>query len=131
MTIQLTVGATANTLVDDAANPRVAGVIEALAGRAIVQAEPLYGAANNFTAARGNVSGQFVFTAACSFANYGDAAAAMKAAYNLLNATGSLVLSYGGTTFTMANAILRDVTRVEWNGVHLKLRYTFDITTIT
>ncbi len=119
-----------NTLCDDAATPKVLGIIEQLGGRAAVQREQVYGAANEFLAARGNVGGRFVFTAFCSYASYALASAAFKAAYALIGVSGSCVLTYPtGTTITMAGAVLADVSRVEWDGVGLKLRYTIEITT--
>jgi hypothetical protein len=121
------------TLADDTASPRIAAVIEQWGGQSVVQTEPLYGGPNLAKFPRGNVGGQFVFTAGCSYATRDLAAAAFATAWSRLNTQGALALqpTGGSATVTMANAILRDVSRVEWAGVWLKLRYTFEITTVT
>lgn len=124
-----------NTLADDTAAPKLAGVIEAIGAQDIVQIEPLYGGANPAKFPRGNVGGQFVFTSACSYASYNAAVDALKTAYGLLDDQGTLVFTPTGAgvphTLTMANAILHSVQVVRWTGVRLELRYTFEITTIT
>jgi acyl-coenzyme A thioesterase PaaI-like protein len=120
------------TLADDTATPRISGVVESWgAGEALVQIEPLYNAANPFTAPRGNVHGQFIFTALCSYANYAAAATAWKTLRAQGGIQADLVVNYGGTTFTFASAICRSVVPVEFQGVMLKLRYLFDVTTLT
>ena len=121
------------TLVDDTASPRIAGVIERLGFRALVQTETLYGAANEIDFPRGNVGGELVFTAGCSFASYSAAADAFKAACGLVNGQGTVVVTpaTGADTLTLANAVLDNVERADWQGIWLNLRYTFKITTIS
>ncbi|MDB6016036.1 MAG: hypothetical protein JWR19_525 [Pedosphaera sp.] len=133
MKITFTIGSTVSTLADDTAAPRIAGVIEQWGGSAKVQTEPLYGAVNEVDFPRGNIGGDFTFTAGCSFATVDAAGAAFATAYALLNSQGSVKVypSGGSAVITMANAVLKDVTRTEYNGHWLKLRYTFKITTIT
>ena len=122
----------ASTLADDTASPKVAALIEQWGGSSIVQTEPLYGAVNQVNFPRGNVRGPVVFTAGCSSADIPTAVSAFKTAYGLLNTQDTLTVLKGATTLaTMANAVLRDVTRVEWQGLWLRIRYTFEITTIT
>ncbi len=130
MQIQFTVTPITYTLVNDTASPKITGVIESIGGQDILQKEPLYGSASPALFARGNISGHFAFSAGCSFASYALAAAALKTAYALIDSQGSCVLNYGGTTLTFPNAILQSVQRVEWQGVRLVLRYTFEITSI-
>ena len=118
-------------LCDDAATPKVTGITEQLNGSASVQVEDIYASGNKLLRPQGNVAGQFVFTAGCSFASMAASATAWKTAYGLLNTQDTVVLTYGGTTLTMANAVLKDVQRVLWDGLRLSIRYTFLITTIT
>ncbi len=120
-------------LADDTASPRIAAVIEQWGGQSVVQTEPLYGGPNLAKFPRGNVGGQFVFTAGCSYATRDLAAAAFATAWSRLNVQDTLAVkpSGGSATITMLNAILRDVQRVELEGVWLRIRYTFDITTVT
>ena len=131
--MKITFGSGPTTLADIAATPKVTAVVESWGGQALVQSEPLYGGPNVVKFPRGNVGGQFIFTAGCSFADRDTAAAAFATAYALLNTQGSLTVkpTGGSPTITMANAILHDLQRVEWEGVWLKLRYTFEITTVT
>ena len=122
------------TLADDTASPRLAGIVERLGMSDVVQTEQLYAGANLAKFPRGNVGGQFVFTVGCSYASYDAAATAFKTALALLDAQATCVFTPTGSStvdLTFANAILHDVTQVEWQGVWLKLRYTFEITTIS
>lgn len=98
----------------------------------VVQKRPQVGAANPFQKPRGNNSGQFVFTTTNSYATLDLMIAALKAALVLTGKQGSVVLSRGTSTMTMANAILRKVSRAQGSeGVRLRLNYMFDITTVT
>ena len=137
MLIQLTVGATTSTLVDDqnsAGGGRIAGRLERLDSEALVQIEPLYGAAAPATFARGNTRGQCVLTAQQSFGSYDAATVGYAAAVALVNSVGTVTLqpspAGAGKTLTLAGAILKSVAKVDWTGVTLSLRYTFEITTI-
>lgn len=97
----------------------------------IVQKEPLAGAANPFQTPRGNNSGQFSFTSTFSYPTLDAMTAALKIALLLTGQQGTVVLTRGATTFTMANAILKSVKRASGSdGVKLRLNYNFDITTI-
>ena len=122
------------TLIDDTASPAIYGVIEEFAGSAKVQKADLYNSTSDAIFARGDVSGVFGCTSECSYASLAAALTALNAIYNLLNTQGSLVLTYGtstGSTCTMANAVLRSIQRVRPpEGVAVKVRYTFDITTV-
>ena len=135
MKITLTYGAgpTTATLADIGAAPQIAAMIEDLGGDAVVQIEDLYAGPNKAKFPRGNVGGQFVFTAACSFATADLALAALLAAYALLNIQGALNLKPfpASTGVTFPNAILKSIRRVRLDGVILIVRYTFEITTIT
>jgi hypothetical protein len=126
-------GGSAATLADSSATPLIAAVIEQWGGQSVVQTEKRYGQEAEIDFPRGNVGGDFVFTAGCSYENYDDTLAAFVTGFSLLNLQGVLVVTYipGSTTATMANAVLRDVHRVVLNGLRLELRYTFKITTIT
>ena len=126
-------GGSATTLADSSATPLIAAVIEQWGGQSVVQTEKRYGQETEIDFPRGNVGGAFVFTAGCSYDDYNDTLAAFVAGFSLLNLQGALVVTYipGSTTATMANAVLRDVHRVKWDGLRLELRYTFKITTIT
>jgi len=127
-------GDSAVTLADSSAAPLIAGVLEQFGGASLVQTEKRYGQSTEIDFPRGNIGGDFIFTAGCSYATLDAAAGAFAAAFALLNEQGSLAFTpnpAGSVTLTMANAILRDVHRVKWDGVRLELRYTFKITTIT
>lgn len=122
-----------NTLCDDTASPKIAGVIEQLGGQAVVQIEDVYNSGLQVKRSQGNVGGQFVFTASCSYASYDAATTAWLTAYGLLDATDDVVVTPVHTsdvTMTMAGAILRQVQRVQWDGKWLAIRYTFEITSI-
>ena len=122
-------GGSAATLVDDA--NRLFGQVLDLSAGAVEQVTPLFRAAAPARFMRGNVSGQVVFAAWSSFATVALAAAYLKAELARLNGAGSLVLTFGVTTVTFAGATLRQVAREEWDGVFVRVRYTFGITTIT
>lgn len=126
-------GGSATTLADSSATPLIAAVIEQWGGQSTVQTEKRYGQATEIDFPRGNVGGDFIFTAGCSYDSYDDTLAAFVTAFGLLNSQGTLVVTYipGSTTATMENAVLRDIHRVILNGLRLELRYTFKITTIT
>lgn len=126
-------GGSATTLADSSATPLIAAVIEQWGGQSLVQSEKRYAQATEIDFPRGNVGGDFVFTAGCSYDDYDDTLAAFVNAFNLLNLQGALVVTFfpGSATATMDNAVLRDVRRVVLNGLRLELRYTFKITTIT
>lgn len=126
-------GGSATTLADSSATPLIAAVIEQWGGQSAVQTEKRYGQETEIDFPRGNIGGDFIFTAGCSYENYNDTLAALVTGFSLLNLQGALVVTYlpGSTTATMPNAVLRDVHRVVLNGRRLELRYTFKITTIT
>jgi hypothetical protein len=126
-------GGSTVTLADHTATPAINALIEQWGGQSVVQTEKRYGQAAEIDFPRGNVGGDFVFTAGCSYTNYDGPIDAFVTAFALLDAQGALVVTPtpGVTTATMANAVLRDVHRVLLNGHRLELRYTFKITTIT
>jgi hypothetical protein len=126
-------GGSPATLADHTASPAINAVIEQWGGQCVVQTEKRYGQSAEIDFPRGNVGGDFVFTAGCSYDDYDDTLAAFVTAFGLLNLQGALVVTYipGATTATMPNAVLRDVRRTVLNGLRLELRYTFKITTIT
>lgn len=121
------------TLGDDApaAGARTATKLEELGGEALEQLDPLAFADFVSRLMRGNVQGDCVFTARKSHADVDTAAAYFKAEYSRQGQKGSLVLTFGATTMTMANATCRAVRVVLPDGVHWILRYKFGITTIT
>jgi hypothetical protein len=132
MLIQFTpAGGSAATLGDDA-NKYVV-VIEQLGGESRVQIEPLYRAPNPLPLVRDNISGEFVFTSAKTYADYKTTFTQFKTEYARLNKQGSLVLTQDAVTLTFANAICRGVRRI-WDaqrcGEHMGIRYTFAITTV-
>jgi hypothetical protein len=126
-------GGSTATLADHTASPPINALIEQWGGQSAVQTEKRYGQSAEVDFPRGNVGGEFVFTAGCSYSNYDGPIDAFVTAFGLLNGQGTLVVTPtpGDTTATMAGAVLRDVHRVLLNGHRLELRYTFKITTIT
>lgn len=122
----------ATTLADHAATPPINLIIEQWGVKSVVDSVPLVGAGFRKNFPKGNVGGQFVCTTSCSYASRAAAIAAFVAAVALINAERDLKLYEPSTTLaaTMAKAILRDVAKVEWDGVYLKLRLSFDITTV-
>lgn len=119
----------ATTLVDDSV--KITGVIESLGGESVCQTEPLYGAATVANFARGNVRGQFSFTARKSHATRDLAMLYLAGEYGRLNQAGTIIITQDSTTLTFAKAVLRGVNLVKPNGLEFTLRYTFEITTIT
>jgi hypothetical protein len=98
----------------------------------VVQKESLAGAPFPFQTPRGNNSGQFAFISTFSYPTLDAMTAALKTGLSLAGQQGSVVLTRGATTMTMANAILRSVKRANGSdGVKLRLSYVFEITTIT
>ena len=94
----------------------------------LVQDEPLAGGTNPYLKARGNVAGQFSFTATKSYASLDLMIAALLAELARCGQGGSLVLTRGSTTMTMAGAVLRSVSRApESEGVKLSITYQFRI----
>jgi hypothetical protein len=124
-----TVGGTPATLGDDAARHTIE--LEQLGGEALEQVEALLRGANPARFARGNVAGDCVFSAGKSHATRAAAIAFFLAEYARLNTQGSLVITEGSATLTLANAICRGVMVARINGLRWTLRYTFGITTIT
>ena len=122
-------GGAAATLVDD--GNRLFGQIYELGGQAREQVTPLFRGTNPARFMRGNVAGQCTIGAWRSCASVAVAAAYLKAEYARMNQTGALVLTLGATTLTMAGATVRAVVREEWDGLFIRLRYTFGIATIT
>jgi hypothetical protein len=107
--------------------------LEQLGLASIVQVDPLYGSTTPFIAARGNNQGECIFASAKSFASIDAGAQDSASKIALIGASGSLVLTFNAHTLTM-NATLRDARRVvseDARGVRWKLRYTFEITTMT
>ena len=113
------------TLVDDA--NRLFGQILDLSDQAQEQVTPLFRASHPARFMRGNVAGQCVFSAWKSLTTVALAAAYVKAELARVNQTGALVLTLGATTLTMTGATLRNVAREEWDGVFVRVRYTFGI----
>lgn len=119
------------TLGDDALKFVI--IIEQLGGASVVQLDQLAGGANPAQFPRGNVSGDFVFRSAKTYADYQTTFAQFKTEYARLNQQGTIVLTEGAQTLTFANAILKNVVRLfdaQSSGAHMGLRYTFSITTI-
>ncbi len=126
-------GGSAVTLADHTASPPVNALIEQWGGQSVVQTEKRYGQAAEIDFPRGNVGGEFVFTAGCSFVDYDSPIDAFVTAFGLIDSQGTLVVTPtpGTATATMTGAVLRDVHRVLLNGHRIELRYSFKITTIT
>ena len=120
-------------LADIAATPRVFSTVERLGNRGAIQDDLLFEDDFLTSIPRGNVAGQFVCVTTCSYASVNAAITAWKAAYDLILTKASLVWlpRPAGNYLTFANAILESVEDVEWQGVHLKIRYTFKVTTMT
>ena len=116
------------TLVDDAGG--LLGTIEELGGEPVEQVDELAFASFAARVMRGNVRGQCVFSAAQSYKDAPTAAAALKTAYALMGMPGSLVLTFGATTLTMAGATVGPVRMVKFVGTRLVIRYSFGITSI-
>ena len=126
-------GGSAVTLADHTASPPINALIEQWGGQSVVQTEKRYGQSTEIDFPRGNVGGEFVFTAGCSYASYDGPIDAFVTAFGLLDSQGTLIVTPtpGDTTATMADAVLRDVHRVLLNGYRVELRYSFKITTVT
>ena len=122
-------GGAAVTLGDDSADRFIE--LGQIGGASLQQIEPLFRAANPIRFPRGNVAGECVFTVAQSHANRGAAVTFFKAEYARLNGKGTLVLTEGGITMTMANAVLSGVTLAGAVGLRWWVRYQFGITTLT
>lgn len=116
---------------EDAAATRHTIVLDQLSGQSQEQVEELFQADAVARFARGNVGGECVFTAEKSHATYGAALTFFKAEYARLDEQGTLVLTEGAVTLTMAGAVLRGVERATQTGLRWGIRYTFGITTIT
>ncbi len=130
MTIVFTpTGGSAATLVDDA--NKLFGQIGHFGGQAIEQVTPLFRAVAPVRFMRGNVAGELAFVAWKSHADVATAGAFWKAEYARLNGVGSLVVTIGASTMTMAGATLRSVSRAEWSGVRLAIGYSFGIKTVS
>jgi hypothetical protein len=130
--IEFTVSSTTATLGDDA--NKFAVVLEQLGGASIAQNDLLAGGTSPALFPRGNVGGDFVFRSAKSYTDYQTTFAQFKTEYSRLNQQGTLKLTEGGTALTFSNAILKGVQRIfdaQSSGVHMSIRYTFAITTIT
>jgi hypothetical protein len=117
------------TLGDDSVKKTI--VVESIGGAAQVQTAAFFRGANPALYARGNVAGQFIFVVTQTFATQDLAGAFIKTEYARLNQQGSLVWTRSSTIFTMAGAVLKAVAPAEINGVKIRMRYTFDITTLT
>ena len=122
-------GGSAATLGEDAVKHAIE--IESWGGQSIEQVVPLARAANPLRLPRGNVSGDFAFVAAKSHASVDAAASFFAGEYARLNQSGSLVLTVGTHTITMAGAVLRGVAKANIIGLRWYVRYTFGITTLT
>jgi hypothetical protein len=122
-------GGSAITLGDDAAKHTVA--LEQWGGSALEQVSGLFRSNNPAVFARLNVVSKFVFTSAKSYTTRADAIAAFKTCRGYVKAKGSIVVTEGTTTATMAGAHLAEVELVRAIGVRLWLRFVFTITTIT
>jgi hypothetical protein len=72
-----------------------------------------------------------VFSAWQSCASVAAAAAYLKAEYARMGQAGALVLTFSSTTLTFAGATLPVVSREEWDGVFVRVRYEFGITTLS
>lgn len=117
------------TLGDDSADRFME--LGSIGGAAVQQVEPLFRSASVLRIPRGNVAGECVFTVAQSHASRAAAATFLKGEYARINGQGSLVLTEGATTLTMANAVCSGVTLAGAVGLRWWVRYAFGITTIT
>lgn len=106
-------------------------LIEQLGGASIEQVTPIFRAAAVQRLARGNVAGTCAFTVGKSHASVAAALTYFKAEYGRMNQKGTLVLTEGAVTLTMANAVLRSVSRAAGTGLRWVVRYEFGMTTIT
>lgn len=118
-------GLTAVTLINDGA--RLFGQVLDLGGQAQEQVTPLFRTQYPARFLRGNVTGRCVVAAWKSHASAGAAAAYWVSQYGMLNLDGVLKLTIDSTIMTMAGATLRAVTREEWDGRYLRIRYEFGI----
>ena len=116
------------TLGDDSAKQTI--VLESLGGQSVEQVSPLARGTAVQRFARGNVSGDVVFSSSKSHATRAAAASAWKSEYGRLNEVGTLVLTIDATTLTYAGAVLRSVVGIP-DGVRWTLRYTFGVTTVS
>jgi len=104
-----------------------------MGGTSVAQSDPLYGAANPLLIPRGNVGGEFVFRSSKTYADYKTTFTQFITEYARLNQQGSLVITEGSVTVTMASAVLKGVQRIfdaQNTGTRMGIRYTFAITTI-
>jgi len=122
-------GGSAVTLGDDSVKATI--TLEALGLESAEQVDQLFRAAAVTRRARGNTAGDCVFTVGKSHATAVAALAYLKAELVRVDKKGSLVLTDGTTTVTMANALLRAVTLDQVRGVRVWIRYRFGISTIT
>jgi len=117
------------TLGDDSVKHSM--VLEQIGGASVEQVAGLFRAAAVKRFPRGNISGECIFTSAKSHATQAAAMAFFKAEYARLNGKGSLVLTEGAVTWTMADAMLTAVQVVQVVGLRFWIRYRFGIATIS
>jgi hypothetical protein len=110
---------------------KVALKLERLGAAGLEQVVPLFQGANPFRQMLGNVCGDCIFTAARSHADRASAAAFFKGEAARVGQKGNLVLTIDSASLTMANATLRSVAAIAFDGTRWTLRYGFGITTIT
>jgi hypothetical protein len=115
------------TLGDDATKHVVS--IDSVGAGCVEQLSQLVRGTTPLRANRGNVSGEFSFSSAKTYASYDTAAGAWLTYHASLNAVGSLVVTFSSETWTFAGACLRSVQLVRASGLHWAFRFNFGTTT--
>lgn len=116
---------------DDAATPRKTIRIEQFGGEAVVQEEPLFGAAFPLLISRGNVKGPFVAVVTQSFDTVDLASAFLATEYARIGQKGKVEWTRATTLFTFDNSVLKGVTAALIDGVKIGMRYAWVVGAIT
>ncbi len=120
------------TLGEDAARKTIQ--IEQFGVLSVEQVEHLFKATNAVRIPRGNISGEFIFTAMTVSASRSAAVTHFITEAGRVNSQGTLLLideAGPSTVATMNNAICRSVVKAEIVGLSWWIRYTFGFTTVT
>lgn len=117
------------TLADISARPRINALVEQLGTRAVGQDEELFESDLKEILARGNADGKFVFTASCSYLSIDSLVSAFRTALNLRNTLDTVIMQprIGSQRLTFPGARCDTVDKDKWEGLYLRLRYTFTI----
>ncbi len=108
--------------------------IEQWGALSVEQVEALFRASNPVRLARGNVAGDFVFTAMTKSATRAAAVQHFVTECGRINTKATLLVIdeiAPSTVATMTNAVCRAVQRSEIIGISWWIRYTFGFTTLT